>query len=128
MNIPYAPTAMVNDLQPIIAKWLTTSNYPAQWEAGQRLTAGDVIEFDGTWYEVIQSHTTQSDWTPPACPALFVVTEEPGEIPDWVQPTGAHDAYNIGDCVIFQGNQYESVINANVWSPAVYPAGWRLIE
>ena len=50
------------------------------------------------------------------------------EIPDWVQPTGAHDAYNIGDRVRYQGKVYESTINGNVWSPDVYPAGWKEIE
>jgi hypothetical protein len=50
-----------------------------------------------------------------------------GPPPEWVQPTGAHDAYNIGDRVTFQGAVYESLINGNVWSPAVYPAGWLLI-
>lgn len=47
--------------------------------------------------------------------------------PEWVQPTGAHDAYNIGDLVTFQGQTYRSLINANVWSPAVYPAGWEAV-
>lgn len=47
--------------------------------------------------------------------------------PAWVQPTGAHDAYNIGDRVSFEGKNYESVIAANVWSPSVYPAGWKAI-
>ncbi|MEF2554597.1 hypothetical protein VQ042_25485 [Aurantimonas sp. A2-1-M11] len=45
--------------------------------------------------------------------------------PAWVQPSGAHDAYQIGDRVSFEGANYESVINANVWSPAGYPAGGR---
>ena len=44
--------------------------------------------------------------------------------PEWAQPTGAHDAYNLGDRVEFNGKNYESVIAANVWSPSVYPAGW----
>lgn len=47
--------------------------------------------------------------------------------PAWVQPTGAHDAYAIGDRVSFNGANYESKIAANVWSPTVYPAGWQLI-
>lgn len=56
--------------------------------------------------------------------------EEPEEpaaetYPEWTQPLGAHDAYKIGDRVTFNGKVYESVINANVWSPAVYPAGWK---
>lgn len=53
---------------------------------------------------------------------------EPAEIPDWVQPTGAHDAYNKGDKVRYNGKVYESLIDGNVWSPDVYPAGWREVE
>lgn len=52
---------------------------------------------------------------------------EPADIPDWVQPTGAHDAYNKGDKVRFEGDVYESLIDGNVWSPSVYPAGWALV-
>lgn len=47
--------------------------------------------------------------------------------PAWVQPTGAHDAYSIGDRVTFQGHVYESVLNGNSWSPLAYPQGWRKI-
>ena len=53
---------------------------------------------------------------------------EPSDIPVWVQPTGAHDAYQTGDRVHYPGENdpvYESLIDGNVWSPEVYPAGWR---
>lgn len=46
-------------------------------------------------------------------------------IPDFVQPTGAHDAYKIGDQVMFEGKVWESLIDANVWSPTAYPQGWK---
>ena len=49
-------------------------------------------------------------------------------IPDFVPPTGAHDAYNIGDKVKFEGKIYESLINNNVWSPTAYPLGWKEVE
>lgn len=52
---------------------------------------------------------------------------EPETPATWQQPTGAHDAYNIGDRVTFEGNIYESLIDANVWSPTAYPQGWQLI-
>ncbi len=55
-------------------------------------------------------------------------TPEGGGPAEWVQPTGAHDAYKKGDRVLFDGAVFESLIDANVWSPAVYPAGWRKIE
>ncbi len=42
-------------------------------------------------------------------------------------PPRRKDAYNTGDQVIFNGSIYESLIDANVWSPAVYPQGWNLI-
>lgn len=53
---------------------------------------------------------------------------EPEEWPQWVQPTGAHDAYNTGDKVTYNGKHYQSTINGNVWSPDAYPAGWQLVE
>lgn len=47
------------------------------------------------------------------------------EFPEWVQPTGQHDAYMIGDKVTFNDKHYESVIDYNTWSPEAYPAGWK---
>ena len=54
-------------------------------------------------------------------------TEEAQAHAEFVQPTGAHDAYNMGDRVSYNGKVYESVINGNVWSPDVYPDGWKEI-
>lgn len=88
---------------------------------------GDLVEYNNELYEVIQSHTSQSDWTPDIVPALFKAKTVIAVIPNWVQPTGGHDAYNIGDKVIFEGQTYESLINANVYSPTAYPQGWKLI-
>lgn len=48
--------------------------------------------------------------------------------PEWVQPTGAHDAYQIGDSVMFEGQMYTSTINNNTWSPTDHPDGWQLNE
>lgn len=47
------------------------------------------------------------------------------EFPEWVQPTGQHDAYMIGDKVTFNDKHYESVIDYNTWSPEAYPQGWK---
>lgn len=43
---------------------------------------------------------------------------------EWVQPEGAHDAYATGDRVTYRGAVWESLIDANVWTPDAYPAGW----
>lgn len=53
-----------------------------------------------------------------------IIEPEATEYPDWVQPNGAHDSFNIGDIVRFNGKLYESAIDGNVWSPEVYPAVW----
>ena len=59
-------------------------------------------------------------------------TEEPAEpdtgdtYPEWVQPTGAHDAYNTGDIVMYNGTAYRSLIDGNVWAPDAYPQGWEV--
>ena len=98
------------------------------WIASEPVKLGMVRMYEGQAYACLQSHTTQADWTPPAVPALWAMVEdELDEIPAWVQPTGAHDAYNIGDRVTFNGKIYESKINSNVWPPVAYPAGWEEI-
>ena len=51
---------------------------------------------------------------------------EPTDYPDFMQPTGAHDAYKTGDIVRYNGQLYESTIDNNVWSPDTYPQGWKL--
>ena len=102
------------------------SIYPL-WEIGKPYIIGDLLSFEDKLYQVIQNHTSQSDWTPDVVPALFKSHAPDGVVAEWVQPTGGHDAYNTGDKVIFEGQTYESLIDANTWSPTTYPQGWKLI-
>ena len=95
------------------------------WKPGESLAVGTRRNYNGQLYKVIQAHTTQADWTPDITPALWLKVAPAGVIPDFKQPTGAHDAYKIGDKVKFNGKTYESLINANVYSPLAYPRGWK---
>lgn len=52
-------------------------------------------------------------------------TETTEEYPEFKQPTGAHDAYNIGDKITYNGQKYICQINGCVWTPDTYPAGWQ---
>ena len=100
------------------------------WAVGVAYSVGERIQYDGKLYKVVQAHTSQADWTPPLVPALFTEVAKPGEIPVWKQPTGAQDAYNKGDKVHYPTADdpvYESLIDANVYSPEAYPAGWKLV-
>lgn len=95
------------------------------WKTGEDVEIGMLRKYNDELYKCVQAHTTQSDWTPDITPALWVIKSAPGVIPEWVQPAGAHDAYNIGDKVTYNGHLWESSIDANVWSPSAYPAGWN---
>lgn len=50
---------------------------------------------------------------------------ETDEWPEFVQPTGAHDAYNTGDKMQEDGKKYICKMDNCVWSPKVYPAAWE---
>ena len=50
------------------------------------------------------------------------------EYPEYKQPTGAHDAYKIGDKISYDGKHYECIFDNCVWNPDEYPQGWKLIE
>lgn len=93
---------------------------------GEFVNVGDEVVYNGNVYEVIQAHTLQADWIPDQTPALYRLKGQPGEEwPEFVQPTGAHDAYHQGDKVTFEGEHYISLIDNNVWSPKDYPQGWQ---
>ena len=36
--------------------------------------------------------------------------------------------YNKGDCCTYDGQTWRSLIDANVWAPTDYPAGWEVAE
>ena len=95
-----------------------------QWVTDHAYAVDDRLQYNGVLYRVVQAHTSQADWMPDNTPALFVIVSL-DEWPEFVQPTGAHDAYKKGDKVTFEGKHYISLIDANVYSPTAYPAGWQ---
>ena len=48
--------------------------------------------------------------------------DDPEAVPEWVQPTGAHDAYPQGAHVMHNGMEWVSDMDGNVWEPGV--SGW----
>ena len=85
--------------------------YPQDWE---------VTHNGRTWIS-----TTPANVWQPGVSGWRKVVEEDAAPPEWVAPSGAHDAYKTGDRVTFEGAVYESVIDGNVWSPTDYPQGWK---
>lgn len=103
------------------------------WEIGKSYSAGVFLTYgvngvgDPQLYKVNQTHVSQEDWRPDATPALYTaIGLDDHGYPVWSQPTGAHDAYNTGDIVNYNGALYQSLVNGNVYSPLDYPAGWAV--
>ncbi len=109
--------------------------YPV-WEANHAYQVGDIISYgansagDPQLYKVVQAHTSQDNWRPGArTESLYdAFGLDDGGYPIWSQPSGAHDAYNTGDIVNYNGTLYKSLIDGNTWSPDAYPAGWEVYE
>lgn len=101
-----------------------------QWEVGKTYAIGTRVQHDGKLYECVNAHTAAAEWSPPVAASLWdevKVVPETG-YDEWQQPSGAHDAYNTGDRVVYNGSVYESLIDGNVWAPDAYPAGWKIVE
>lgn len=123
-----------------VAEWIQPTGKHDAYRKGDR-----VLFEEQVWESVIDNNT----WSPTGYPEGWQVVKpeeeveeeevpvpdpepEPGPIPgdmasEWVQPQGDHDAYQVGDRVLFEGELYESVIGNNAWSPRDYPQGWKKI-
>lgn len=100
-----------------------------EYKADEYLTYGVNEVGDPQLYKVVLAHTSQEDWTPDKQSALYKALGLDNEgYPIWSQPTGAHDAYNKGDVVNYNGVLYQSIIDGNIWAPDAYPAGWTAYE
>lgn len=101
-----------------------TSLFPA-WDGGGKVyEVGSLVQYEKLLYKCVQAHTSQPDWTPTEAPSLWSRASDPGEEwPEWIQPTGGHDAYAQGAKVSHNGKLWISTVNGNVWEPGVY--GWE---
>lgn len=135
ISVDYDPDMSVNKAYALLKgmeEFADAEDVIDKWAIGTAYYIGDRVMYQEQEYECIQSHTSQEGWEPHSTPALWKLYEEGGDgIPVWSQPTGAQDAYKMGDKVHYpdaDGPVYESLIDANVYSPEAYPQGWKLVE
>lgn len=90
------------------------------WYPGTAYAADQRVNYNGTLYKCLQSHTSQDDWTPEAAPSLWAKVLIPDEtvIPAWEQPDSTNP-YSKGDKVTHNGKTWVSDIDNNVWEPGV---------
>ena len=102
------------------------------WETGKSYSLGDFLTYgvngvgDPQLYKVLQSHTAQAEWSPELAVSLYAaIGLDAHGYPVWSQPTGAHDAYDMGDIVSYNGAHYQSLMDGNVYSPVSDPTKWK---
>lgn len=107
------------------------------WKPGKVYQGGEYFTFgmnsvgDPQLYRVIEGkpHTAQAEWTPDVTTSLYVpVGLTDAGYPKWSMPTGAHDAYNVGDVVDYMGVLYESQIDGNTQNPGSDDRWWKPYE
>lgn len=110
---------------------ISVSTLWPEWSADSvSYKVDDVVQHADHLWRCEQAHTSQESWTPDAAPSLWSQIDIAGDGVDvWTQPTGAHNAYNVGDRVHYPTASdpiYVSTIDGNVWAPDAYPQGWTL--
>jgi hypothetical protein len=94
------------------------------WQVGVLYQVGDQVVFNGLEYRCRQSHTSQSDWTPPATYALWERINA-GSV--WAVQV----IYKTGDVVAFQGHSYKCLQGHQAqpdWQPPDVPALWQRLD
>lgn len=113
--------AQMSDEQALEIKAL----YP-EWQSGQDYKTGDRLRYKDGFCKVLQDHKSQEDWLPTTASSLYVMIADPAiEYPDFKQPTGAHDVYNTGDKVTFEGKHYVCLRDNVAHSPKDLPDAWK---
>lgn len=123
--IAAAPTAAPDDViadAPLLQQWVP-GNY----------TAGNVRVQDGYPYKCCQAHDSSNnpDWDPVTQRALWApyhATTAKWALP-YVAPTGAHDAYQTGEYMIWTDGQiYRCNTDNTVWGPDTLPGAWEVVQ
>ena len=102
-----------------------TSESPASY------AAGDVRTYAGQPWKCAQAHTHRGEpgWEPGTAASLWAnyhAMDAAHALP-WITPTGAHDAYQTGEWMIWtDGNTYRCTQNATVWGPDELPSAWEV--
>lgn len=87
--------------------------------------AGTAVMHDGRlWVSLVAANV----WEPGVSGWRNVADPASEELPEWVQPSGSHDAYPLGYRVAHVGKGWVNDRPANVWEPGSVNSGWSEIE
>ena len=74
-NLVEGITSRINDVIMSVQESLELVAYFPKWEQDKLMPVGYKVSYEGSLYEVIQEHTSQTDWTPNVTPSLFKVVQ-----------------------------------------------------
>ena len=107
------------------------SLFPA-WCSGMDYAKDDRVERGGKLWRCLQPHKAIEEWAPDAdgTEALWVEVAAPGEYREIKQGMLSTEAFSIGEIGWYQtkDNLFRSLIDANVYTPDDYPAGWEAVS
>jgi len=114
--------------------WRENADQLLDWIASERVEVGWHRTYDGSEYECLQAHVTQSDWTPVATLGMLWSAVAP-PVAAWaagVAYTGDNTAgAGNGDHVLYLGNEYrclQSHTSIQTWNPvATLNVLWALV-
>ena len=119
-----------DELRTYIAS-VAVDKFPTIPNIGEKCEYNKVYKYESNKVKCVQEHTRMA-FTPEETPNLWLIIPTiTSGYPDWKQPTGAHDAYKIGDRVNYKGSTWESKINANVTVPdgdTPYNRYWKTVK
>lgn len=104
-----------------------------QYNGGEYFTHGVNSVGDPQLYRVNdgKAHISQADWLPGTAATASLYTaiglDDKG-FPAWSAPTGAHDAYDTGDVVNYEGVLYQSAVDGNCTVPGTDTRYWTVYE
>ena len=122
----FLPDAIALTLPEIYAEWNPDSVSYIGKDTATEDKPASIVRYNNALYRCLQSHTSQASWTPEASPSLWVLIDDPAiEWPEWKQPTGAHDAYDLNAKVSHNGKKWISQIAANTTEPGADERYWK---
>lgn len=120
------PEAQAREVATIYPQWAPDTTYVKD----QYISHGEDANGDPKLYRVEQGHTSSKVYPPDGegVTALYTcITLDSSGRPIWAPPTGAQDAYDIGDIVSHKGQLWRSKRGGNTSEPGT-DEWWEIYE
>ena len=99
--------------------------YPTMQFDGSLIPAGTRIQWDNQIKRAAVDLWDTLENTPDAAPALWSSIDYRDGVRVIPEIITAELAFSRGELGWWAGTVYESLLDANVWTPEAYPAGWK---